>query len=54
MTTIGSMSVVIKRKHIVLSISDKVDLIKMLDHGSSSTVIVTKYSICSNLAVTIH
>ena len=38
----SSTSPGVKCKRIVLSISDKVEVIKMLDHGSSSIVIVTK------------
>ena len=42
MVTIVSKSAVVKCRRIVLLISDKVEVIKMLDHGSSSTVIATK------------
>ena len=53
MVATASTSAVVKRKRIFLSISDKVEVIKMLDHGSCSTVIATKYSIAIHNTVTI-
>ena len=37
-----------KRKRVILSIEDKTEVIDTLDHGSSLTVITTKYSIAKS------
>ena len=49
MATTMSTSTVAECKRVVLSISNKVEVIKMLDHGSSSTVITTKYGITKSI-----